>query len=198
MSASRKEKIASSFIDVQLSAPESKLHSNADRYRFNEYSSSQSVAGVLQRPPHYSSNLTSAVYRQRSTLSSKGVTVLQKQETIPEIQKDSFLLSCTKEYMPPLSHDSDSEYDTDLEEDFPPKRCPPPTHSNPRSQVDFYKAVCSRVGIIPISSYEKNIDKEECILNYRKINGVESKALSLPLQVSKQLILEMQREDNSN
>jgi len=74
----------------------------------------------------------------------------------------------------------------------------PPTHSNPRSQVDFYKAVCSRVGIIPISSYEKNIDKEECILNYRKINGVESKALSLPLQVSKQLILEMQREDNSN
>ena len=60
----------------------------------------------------------------------------------------------------------------------------PPTQSSAASQVKFYKTFCSKLGIVPISAYEKGLSSKKCVLNYRKINDSESKALSLPLQVS--------------
>ena len=65
----------------------------------------------------------------------------------------------------------------------------PPTQSSVESQVKFYQTVCSKIGIVPISTYERQLHSKKCVLNYRKITDTEGKALSLPLQVSYHLLL---------
>ena len=59
----------------------------------------------------------------------------------------------------------------------------PPLQSDVTTQVEFYKALCSRLGVVPITSYKRSLDQDVCTLHYSNINDSDSKALSLPLQV---------------
>ncbi|CAH1791729.1 unnamed protein product [Owenia fusiformis] len=74
--------------------------------------------------------------------------------------------------------DSDSDYDTDLDEDEP---------KPPSPEKVIYEKVCKDVGVTPISYYYRHMKNKDFTLRYRYPGGKGSRALSIPMQLNKQI-----------
>ncbi|KAI0223904.1 hypothetical protein LSAT2_025016 [Lamellibrachia satsuma] len=74
-------------------------------------------------------------------------------------------------------YDSD-DYDTDLEEDFPPEPTPPADASG----VYEYQVQCERLGIIPVTFLVENIGDSSLRMKYRYLGGQGTKPLAAALK----------------